>query len=75
MEGDILRNGVLENNDKLRAIDVWNKNFHPLTCGNEGCREVLKGFIQDSEVILKCKCGYIQKYVPDVVYNHYKKFV
>lgn len=70
-----MRDGILENNDKLRAIKIWNKNFHPLTCSNGDCRRILEGFIQKNEVVLKCKCGYVQKYVPEIIYKHYKNFL
>lgn len=70
---DLLRNKILKNSDKLMAIKIWNQRFHPLTCGNDGCREILEGIIQEGEVILKCKCGYVQKNVPTVIYDNYER--
>lgn len=72
---DQLKNGVLELDDKLRAIKIWNRNFHPLTCNNDNCRGLLQGCIQYDKVVLKCKCGYIQDNVPNVVYEYYKRTI
>jgi hypothetical protein len=64
---------AISNKHKLKAIKLWNKNFlfHPLTCGNDKCRKVLHGCVENNKVVLKCDCGYTQKFVPKIVYDLY----
>ncbi|HBJ1682532.1 TPA: hypothetical protein LA747_003462 [Clostridium botulinum] len=64
----------LNNIDKMKAIESWqDSDLHPLTCRN--CRKNLYEDIIEGEVVLKCTCGYIQDYVPKVIYEKYKRLM
>lgn len=67
-------NKDLNTNDKLKAIESWQESeMHPLTCIN--CGKPMYGDIVEGEVVLKCKCGYIQISVPKSVYYRYKRLM
>ncbi|NMA58231.1 hypothetical protein [Clostridium cochlearium] len=60
----------MENNDKIKAINGWqNSNMHHLTC--VFCGKDLFPALKNGEVILNCKCGYIQEWIPNVVLRAY----
>lgn len=65
----------LPNTAKLRGIEWWQEEgqFHPLTCGYNSRHELLEGRETISgEVYLECPdCGYVQGFVPGVVYDAY----
>ena len=65
----------LSNNEKIEAITKWQykKEMHPLTCGNENCNENLLPALYEGKVILKCKCGYIQEWIPKAVFDRYEE--
>lgn len=58
--------------EKIEHIKKYqkNKNYHPLTCGNNSKHEVLYPVLGNDKVILKClDCDYIQNWVPECIYN------
>lgn len=57
--------------EKIEAIELWqNSGFHPLTCGE--CREILSGIkTEECTVVLKCKNGHIQEFIPRVIFDFY----
>ena len=68
----------MTNKEKIDAINRWQTNgsYHPLTCGVDSGHEVLTPFIDenDNNVVLKCPtCGYIQNWIPTVIYDSYVK--
>ncbi|APQ78819.1 MULTISPECIES: hypothetical protein [Clostridium] len=67
-------NKELNNIDKMKAIESWQGgNMHPLTCTE--CRRNLYEDIVNKEIVLKCICGHVQEYVPEIVYTRYKKLL
>lgn len=67
-------NNELNNIDKMKAIENWQESdMHPLTCND--CDRRLYEDLDSKEVVLKCPCGYIQKDVPKVVYDRYRRLI
>lgn len=56
--------------DIIKAVMLWNDNFHPLTCGD--CEEVLLPSVQHGVVVLVCpNCEYQQSNIPTEVFSNY----
>ena len=60
----------LTNAEIIEAVERYqNCSFvHPLTCGNEKCREILKAAERDGKVVLVCPaCGLVQTDIPSII--------
>lgn len=67
---------------KIDAILLWQTSdkVHPLTCGcsatnnDEKKFEIISIRLNDKQIFVECtRCGVIQDWIPDSVYNYYIK--
>jgi len=68
----------LNNIEMINAIVYWqkSKDVHPLTCGNDSNHGLLFPGIDEetNTVVLSCpNCNYVQRFIPEIVFEHYKK--